>query len=306
MSMVIPKAAPAVAWTGLEWPADALEWIESHVGPTGPLTWRKRRRPWSLVGSVETADGVAWFKEVSPELASEPALTQALARRVPHAVPEVIAADGTRLLTRDAGPHLGRFIRHGRKAPTAVLEDTVARYAELEISLAPIASDFPAFDARPETLVRSFGDVVVPLVESLGDTIPLSLVHVDLFKKNVCVRGGDIVFLDWAFPAYGHPFCGIHMILRTLVRDFGARPGGREVLRVRDTYLEPWTSYAPIRELRRIFAAANPLGALCRVMRLQLLLESVPAEFRGAYADGTDKWLEIFQSSLKARDQLVA
>jgi len=301
VSTLIPRPAPAAAWTGLEQAPDLLEWIESHVGPIRALTWQKVR-PWSWVASVETADGLAWFKEVSPALASEPALTEVLAQRVPHAVPEVIAAEGTRLLMRDAGPHLGQFIRQSGKAPALVLEDAVARFAELEVSLAPFASDLPAFDARPETLARSFGDTVEPLVGALGDTIPFSLVHVDLFKKNVCIRRSDVVFLDWALSAYGHPFCGIHTILRTLVTDFRALPGGPEVLRVRDAYLEPWTSYAPMRELRRIFAAANPLGALCRVLRLRLLLESVPGELRGAYADGPDKWMKIFWTSLETQD----
>lgn len=301
MSTLVPRPAPAAAWTGPQQSPDLLEWIESNVGPIHTLTWQKTR-PWSSVASVETADGLAWFKEVSPALASEPALTQLLAQRVPHSLPEVIAAEGTRLLMRDSGPHLGQFIRQSGKAPALVLGETLARFAELEVSLAPFAADLPAFDARPETLARSFGDIVEPLVGALGDTIPFSLVHVDLFKKNVCIRGGDVVFLDWAVSAYGHPFCGIHTILRTLVTEFRAPPGGAEVSRVRDAYLEPWTNHAPMQELRRIFAAANPLGALCRVLRLRLLLETVPDELRGAYADGPDKWMRIFRDSLETRE----
>jgi hypothetical protein len=297
------KAASAAAWTEVGWPDEAVQWIESHIGVIGPLRWRKPK-PWSSVACTETPDGVFWFKQVGSACASEPALTAALARRAPEVLPEVVAAEGMRLLTRHAGPHLGHFIRHSGTAPTTVLEGMVASFAQLEIALAPFASRLPSFDARPQTLARSIGEMVTPLVDALGDTIPLSLVHLDLFKKNVCVRGDHFIFLDWAVPAYAHPFCGLHVVLRALVRDFRVAPGGREVLRVRDAYLEPWTSYAPMGELRRIFAAANPLGALCRVMRWQELLKSVPAGIRGAYTTGADKWLESFRSSLDAPDRL--
>ena len=65
-------------------------------------------RAWSAVVRVPTTDGEAWFKEDPPSLAFEPALTAALAPRRPDILPEVIAFEGPRLLTRDAGsrtPH---------------------------------------------------------------------------------------------------------------------------------------------------------------------------------------------------------
>ena len=298
MKASVPERAATSAWSEPQWADDALAWIESHVGPARLLKVPKAR-PCSVVVSAQTADGVVWFKEVSPEVASEPGLTAAVAQRAPHAIPEVIAAEGTRLLTRDAGPHLNAVIKHEGRAPTPLFEDVVARYAELEIALVPIAHELAALDAGPNALVSTFGEIAAHLVDALDDTIPFSLLHLDLFKKNVCVRGPDIVSLDWAVPAYGHPLCGIHVLLNTLVTDYGASPGGRDVLRVRDAYLEPWTGYAPMHELRRIFAAANPLGALCRMMHWQQLGEWVPA-FRSAYPDEGNKWLESFWASLQA------
>ena len=41
-------------------------------------------------------------------------------------------------------------------------------------------------------------------------------------------------------------------------------PGGVEVHALRDAYLEPWTRFAPLGELRRIFAAAYQLGMVGR------------------------------------------
>jgi hypothetical protein len=298
----VKTRVPHRAWQEPQWVDDVLAWIESHVGPASLLKV-PRAKPCSVVVSAQTADGVVWFKEVSPEVASEPALTVVLAQRAPHVIPEVIAAEGTRLLMRDAGPHLNAVIKHEGRAPTPLFEEVVASYAELEIALAPIAREAAALDAGPDALVGTFGEIAARLVDALEDTIPFSLLHLDLFKKNICVKGRDIVFLDWAAPAYGHPLCGIHVILNTLVEDYGASPGGREVLRVRDAYLEPWTDYAPMPELRRIFAAANPLGALCRVMQWQHLCDRVPA-FRSRYPDEGNKWVASFWATLKAPGKL--
>jgi hypothetical protein len=298
----IPERAATSAWSEPQWLDDALAWIERHVGPArllkGPTA-----KPCSVVVSAQTADGVVWFKEVSPEVASEPALTAALAQYAPRAIPGVIAAEGMRLLMQDAGPHLNAVIKHEGRAPTPLFEEVVARYAELEIALVPIARELAAIDAGPSALAGTFGEIAAHLVDMLDDAIPFSLLHLDLFKKNICVKGREVVFLDWAVPAYGHPLCGIHVILNTLVQDYGASPGGRDVLRVRDAYLEPWTDYAPMHELRRIFAAANPLGALCRVMQWQQLGDWVPA-FRSRYPDEGNKWLESFQATLQAPGKL--
>src|SRR4029450_6083414 len=99
------------------------------------------------------ADGVVWFKESPPAHAFEPALTALLARRRADAVPEVVAAEGTRLLTRDAGPRLWEVLDAGAAEPR--WEDTLALWAELQIEFAPLVDDALALgtpDARPERL----------------------------------------------------------------------------------------------------------------------------------------------------------
>jgi hypothetical protein len=303
MSVGVPGAAPTTAWPELDWSLDDVDWVESHVGSIDRLIWRKAA-PWAVVAELSTARGQFWFKQVGPVLAAEPALTAALAHHVPRSVAEVIAADRTRLLTRDAGRPMDWFIRRDGGSAAAVWEVAASRYAELELELVPLAAALPAPDQRPEVLARGRGSELDLLLAQLGDAIPMSLVHLDVAKKNVCISGDDVRFLDWSTGVYGHPFLGPVKLLRTLVSKFRAPVDGPDVARVRDAYLEPWSVFAPMRELRRIFAAAYPLGALCRAEWWQRLLDATPSDLHGDYARRPETWLQSFRASLASPGRL--
>jgi hypothetical protein len=296
-SSSLKQVGIALPWDEPGWFDDVTAWISTHVEHAGSIK-RKHARAWSLIARVPTAAGVnPWFKEVGPPLAHEPPLTEALARHVPSYVPGVIAAEGSRLLTHHVGKRLDRVIgAAGAAAP--VWERVVARYAELQIELIPLAAELPAPDGRPETIVQRFGERVAPVVAALGDAIPLTLVHLSVSHKNVCMRNGSPVFIDWAAGAIAHPFCGLAKTLRLLVRHFGAEPGGRELRRIRDAYLEPWTTFAAPQELRRIFQTAYALGALCRAAAKERVLDSLSASTREIYADGMAAQLIAFENAM--------
>ena len=264
-------------WDQPGWLDDVTAWIGKHVELTGPVVRHPRDKPWSVVARAPTGRGELWFKELGPALAFEPALTQELARHFPRYLPEVLAAEGSRLLTLHAGRRVSKLRPHDLSSMTGVWESIAARFAELQIKFVELG-ELQAPDFRPETLGRRFGKRVNHLVEELGDTIPLSLVHLGVHRNNVCLRDGDWVFLDWAEAAIGHPFCALGKPLLNFVRRLGAEPGGPELLRVRDAYLEPWTILAPSHELHAIFKAAYPLGILCGIVAKERVLDSLPAE----------------------------
>ena len=130
--------AQRTAWDEPGWLEKATAWIDRHVTRTGELEV-VLARAWSAVARVPTSTGEAWFKEDPPALAFEPALTAALARRRPDLLPEVIASAGPRLLTRDAGRRLRTQLDEGGSAPS--WEELLARYAQLQIHLAPDAEE---------------------------------------------------------------------------------------------------------------------------------------------------------------------
>jgi hypothetical protein len=248
-----------------------------------------------LVGTTSTGDGKYWLKQVGRPIGHEPALTSALERLVPRYLPEVVAAEGDRLLTR----HVRRRLDFESKTGFGPLwEHVVRRYAELQIKLVPFAAGLPAPDASPAAITARFGPRVEPIVAALGDVIPLTLVHLSVTGKNVCIRDGEPVFIDWAAGAFGHPFSGLAKTIRQFVRHHGVRPGDVALLRLRDAYLEPWTTLAPAHELRPVFAAAYALGALCRAAAKERVLDFLPGDIRAQHAHGMAAQLEAFENAL--------
>lgn len=284
---------------------DATAWIGRHVELAGPLELTAAHtKPWSVVARVPAGHHTLWFKELGSALAYEPALTEALARQLPRCMPEVVAAEGPRMLTRDAGRQLAKLRPRDPQTLMRAWEEVVVQYAELQIELTNVAG-LAAPDFSPELLAQRLGEPVVQLVMELGDTIPLSLVHHALHRNNICLRNGDPVFLDWAQSAIGHPFFGLVKPLRGLVERLGAEPDGPEVLRMRDAYLEPWSTFAPQPQLRAIFAAAYPLGILFRMTAREHVLDSLSMSMRELYKPNTER-LTRFAQTLSAPAKLGA
>jgi len=244
---------------------------------------------------VPTAAGDVWFKESAPSLAFEPSLTAFVAGRRPDCAPVVLAAEGARMLTATVGPRLGELLDAGEPAPGWA--EIVVRYAELQIELAGETEALLALgvpDSRPGTIAAKPG--AAELLPQLGDLIPLSLIHEEVHGGNVFVRDGEPVFIDWAEASVSHPFSGLVNTLRAI--------GPEEAPRIRDLYLEPWTRFAPLAELRDVFAAAYALGCLCRSETWSRLLMPLAEEDGGDFDHNITAWLEIFAEALAAPDKL--
>ena len=255
-------------------------------------------RPWSAVVRVPTADGDVWFKELPSSLAFEPALTAALAERHPDRVPEVIAAEGSRLLTRDAGRRLRNVHDEGGDAPS--WDELLPAYAELQIELVAETEEALALgapDRRPEhlaALVKEMrgwddaDDTINEAVEGLGTTIPATVVHEEATDGNLFVRHGRVRFIDWGEASISHPFTGALLPLRVATE----RSGEPEVLR--DLYLEPFTRYAPIAELRRSFAHAYQLAPVVRAAGWHETLAPHDRSIAEELGDPVAGWREVF------------
>ena len=79
-----------------------------------------------------------------------------------------------------------------------------------------------------------------------------------------------------------------------------------EVLRLRDVYLEPWTQFAPLDELRRMFAGGYLLGTLCRAVTWERFLAGASQEARDEYDRNAAVWLDIFREGLQEGVRLGA
>jgi Phosphotransferase enzyme family len=252
---------------------------------------------------VPTADGDAWFKENPPGLAFEPALTLLVERRRPDCTPPVLAAEGPRLLTRDTGRQLRELHAAGEPAPD--WEEILPLYAEAQIDLAAdVAAALEAGtpDKRPEALPALFEQLpgaavhagaVRHAADALRDTVPATVVHEELGENNVFVRDGRPYFVDWAEACVSHPFAGPLLPLRAATERAGLEPGTPPVERLRDLYLEPFTRFAPLTELRKAFAHGYLLAAACRALTWDSILAPLPASVSAELDEPVARWLDV-------------
>jgi hypothetical protein len=252
---------------------------------------------------VPTTDGVAWFKENPPADEFEPALTDLLVRRRPKDLPELLAWDGPRMLTREVGPPLRDVLDAGGTQPS--WEEILPLYAELQLDFMPAADLALALgtpDDRPESLSDRYAslggdrvDAVRAAGERLAGSIPLTVAHMEGHDGNIFLRDGRPVFIDWAEAVVTHPFVGPLQTLRGATDRLGYEPGSPEVERLRDLYLEPFTRFAPMAELRALFADGYLLHGVSRAELWRRTLAPLPAHARKEYGRPIAAWFQIIR-----------
>jgi hypothetical protein len=256
-------------------------------------------RPWSAIVRVPTAEGDAWFKENAPVSAYEPALTELLARHRPDCLPETIASEGPRILTKDAGPRLRNVLDAGGTRPS--WDEILPLYAELQIEFMELADQALGLgtpDDRPEQLPARYAELGGPRLDEvraaadrLADSLPLTVVHMEAHDGNIFVRDGRPVLIDWAEAVVTHPFVGPLLMLRSATERYGYEPGSCDVERLRDLYLEPFTAFAPVAQLRDLFADGYLLFPVSRADSWRRTLDDAPEPEE--FGDPVNAWLEI-------------
>ena len=254
----------------------------------------RRYSPWSRVLRVPTSEGPLWAKALASGVRHEIGVTQALASLRPELVLGPLAAEPERgfMLFPDGGETL-------RHAPIPGLwEQTLARYAQLQIDTAPVADDLlrlGALDRRPssppglyERLIadepdaarlRGLGPRLEEACARLDATLPVTIEHDDLHDGNV-LQDGRI--FDWGDAGVAHPFF-------TSVISLQEEPDG-----VRDAYLEPWTSFAPRAELLAILDDALWVGKAARALTWAEILSNLDEEARVEHWKSVETWLLLF------------
>jgi hypothetical protein len=289
-------------WDDFGWLDGATAWIDEHVERTGEVEL-VLARAWSAVVRVPTATGEVWFKEVPPSEAFEPALTELLARRRPDCLPDVIATEGPRMLTRHVGRRLRAVLDSGGPAPA--WEAILPLYAEVQIDFtaevdAALALGTP--DARPELLPAHYEELgrasthaglVRASAARLAGSLPPTVCHMEAHDGNIFLREGRPVFIDWAEAVVAHPFVGLLLPLRAATERAGYTPGSPEVARLRDAYLEPFARFRPLAELRERFADAYLLATVVRAHSWHRTLAPHPQPVHEQYGDPVSAWLEI-------------
>lgn len=280
-------------WTRRGWYVQALSWTVARlrdrgIAPHGtPDQLRVSERCFLL--RVHTDVGTCFLK-ASPSRC-EPALAVWLALRQPERSQEVIEADGDRnwLLLNEV-PGVVLPLEEVREEP--VWEDAVRALAELQVEsvrhaeeleslgcpnrgLEVLARRIPALvrdaqamllgeecglsRAQIETLA-ALGPTLLSLCEELAHFgIPNALEHGNLVARRILVTMKGPVFMDWTDASISHPFFSAFQLVRDAERML-PDSSGETRRRIRDAYLQPWTSIAPADVLARAFDIARILA----------------------------------------------
>jgi hypothetical protein len=252
-------------WTSPEWLSEATAWIRERADVAGHIE-QPHVRPWSTVLRVPTTDGDLYFKAVSAIHLFEAALTALLAELQPGRVPEVVAMDAKRgwMLMRDGGTRLRELV--ATRADLHHWERLLPGYAQLQIEMAPHAARLLALgvpDERLAVLPEHFRELLATTPKGLTteehqrliDAVPRvddmcselgaygiaeTIQHDDLHDGQVFVSGGRHRIFDWGDSCVSHPFHSLTVILRMIAWQRDLEPGGQELQRLRDAYLEPF------------------------------------------------------------------
>ena len=118
----------------------------------------------------------------------------------------------------------------------------------------------------------------VPCVEDMcrelaAYGIPETIQHDDLHDGQVFVRNGSYRVFDWGDSCISHPFHSLTVILRMIAWQRDLEPGGRELQRLRDAYLEPFGPLQPAAEL------AYRTGTIARSFAQHRMITARETEF---------------------------
>jgi hypothetical protein len=289
---------PELSWTSPEWHAEASSWIRARVDVTGEIE-HPHVRWWSTVLRVPTAEGDLYFKAVAPVHRFEAALTARLAELQPQRVTEVVDVDVERgwFLMQDAGTRLRELVETPQDLHH--WERLLPEYAQLQIEVAPHAPEFLAVGVPDERLAvlpdllrellagRPHGLIddehrravaAVPRFEEMcraltEDGLPETIQHDDLHDGQAFVRDGRYLVFDWGDSCVSHPFHSLTVTLRSVAWRLDLPPGGAELRRLRDAYLEPFGRGPEIADL------AYRTGTVARAIAWQRMVSGREPEF---------------------------
>lgn len=290
----------------------------------------KHVRPWSIVAQIRTDRGSVFFKATAPTLANDAALTQELSTRRRDVVLAPLAVDvGRRWMLL---PYGGRRLRtaFGRRRRLAAWETLLPRYAELQRELRGRDEwllELGALDRRPSRLVallRAFlddpdatrvgrqGGLTVEEVNRLRSELPLigrlgreaeeagiglSIQHDDLHDGNVFVRDQELRIFDWGDAGVSHPLATFIVFANSVRFHLGLEADAPELGRLRDAYLEPWTTDHPRRVLEEALGAVERVYPLMRGLTWAAAMAALPADEPHEFRSAPAEWFREFWSA---------
>lgn len=320
-------------WEQPDWQAEARAWIcsaleQNNLQLVGEIE-QPHIRPWSTVMNIPTDHGLYFFKASASAFAHETVLTAYLSAFRPELFPELLAVDTSRhwMIMRDAGQPIRQTIRAERSIEP--WREVMPRYVNLQKDLASRVDELLALGVMDRRLIKLpalFENLITDRDAMLLDTepdsltteeyallkksipefnwmcaelaafgIPETLHHDDFHDANIFMRDGKLTFTDWGESAITHPFFTLVVMMRSVDNSFG-QDFSPEAELVRDMYLEHWTSYASMDELRPVVKLAQRIGYVNRALTWMIVIEQLPETRKSDYAIAVPSYLKDFIS----------
>ena len=319
-------------WRDSRWRTLADGWVEQSlrdagIRATGPGE-QQRAMPWSTLIRYPTDAGPLWFKANAVGMAHEAGLYALLLQRCPGHVLEPVALDIERgwLLLPDGGLTLRDV--EGVRTDLAMWERMLVEYADMQRTLEAHIDELFAVgmvDASPEALPATRDALLAdPVVARLGEPngltnaelddmvayaptyaelcrelaafgIPPTLQHDDLHDHNAFVPatpGGPLRVFDWGDAVVGHPFGTLLVSLRVVTDLAGLDFGAPELLRLRDAYLEPWTTDFDRADLVEAARLAVRVGGITRADCYRRAMLEADRSLPDPFGEGVPTWLK--------------
>lgn len=265
-------------------------------------------RPWSTVFRAPTESGDVYLKLCGPSQAHEPALTTLLAAVRSDVVPRILGVHPRQpwMLLADGGAKL-RDVLDG-PSRLGVWAEVLPPYAELQRALLGRADAIRATGTPDHGLDRLIDDfrsvldderVLAPSVTTFDRAARAKLLsllpdierqagelrstgigstaqHDDLHDANVLVRDGHALIFDWGDASLTHPFLSLGVLLEFSAERAGVDADHPSIARLRDSYLEPWTTLLPSVALIEAAGLGRRLATLTRALSWHRVVTLIP------------------------------
>lgn len=317
-------------WTQPDWVEEAGCWIietlaQQAVTVSGPME-QVHVRPWSTVLRVPTKGGDVYFKACAPVVGHEAAVTQALSRRRPDCIPQVLKIDASQgwMLLADGGARLRDAFGDGLEKGSWA--EILTLYAGLQMDLAGHVDELLQLGApdrrlvllpdlyrdlladeewllidQPEglttaehrRLIDAAPQVAILCQRLAGYAIPMSLHHNDLHDGNIFSADGRTLFFDWGDSSIAHPFFSLRTVFVSIEHTFNMDAGNPFFEELAQAYLRSWTAYDTVENLTAAFKLAQQLWSLSSAVKYKTQLSQLDSLGDG-YAGAVASLLQEF------------
>ena len=145
--------------------------------------------------------------------------------------------------------------------------------------------------AQVDRLLEALPRLDAWCAELAASAVPSSLQHDDLHSGNVCVADEAMRIIDWGDASWGYPLATMLTTLRSVAHHAGLPEEAPQVRRLRDAYLEPFTSYGVRADLVRWTQLANRAGCVAKALAWRAAMSGSPAMTSQEYDHPVRAWL---------------